>query len=224
LSGNGYAEYTIPSLTQHVIFGLSYGNTGGGYTEIDFAIYADANGPTLHVYENGSFIGSHGAYIVGDVLRIAVEGGVVKYRKNGTLLYTSLVSPTYPLLVDTSMSDENAYIEGAVIGGPWATPGPAGAGAVYSTIAVAVANITLSGAQTIDGQSVIAGDQVLVSAQSTAGDNGVYICAAGAWTKVTGFAATTAAVIIVQKGTLYAETIWLVSALNTVKASGGVWK
>ena len=102
--------------------------------------------------------------------------------------------------------------------------GGGGVGAVYSTTAVATTNIALTGAQTIDGQSVIAGNQVLVSGQTTASENGVYICAAGAWTKVTGFAATTAATIIVQKGTLYAETIWLVSALNTVKASGGVWK
>ena len=47
------------------------------------------------------------------------------------------------------------------------------------------ANITLSGTQTIDGVSVIAGDRVLVKDQSTASQNGVYVCASGAWTRAT---------------------------------------
>lgn len=47
------------------------------------------------------------------------------------------------------------------------------------------ANLTLSGAQTIDGVSVIAGDRVLVKNQSTGANNGIYVCAAGAWTRST---------------------------------------
>lgn len=49
--------------------------------------------------------------------------------------------------------------------------------------AATTANITLSGAQTIDGVSVIAGDRVLVKAQSTGADNGIYVAAAGAWAR-----------------------------------------
>lgn len=45
------------------------------------------------------------------------------------------------------------------------------------------ANITLSGAQTIDGVSVVAGDRVLVKNQSTGADNGIYVCAAGSWSR-----------------------------------------
>ena len=47
------------------------------------------------------------------------------------------------------------------------------------------ANITLSGVQTIDGVSVLAGDRVLVKNQTTGGENGIYVCAAGAWTRAT---------------------------------------
>jgi len=103
-----------------VIFGLSNGNTDENYTDIDFAIYTYKDDGNLYVFENGVTRGSFGSYDVGDVLRVAVEGGVVKYRKNGTLLYTSAVSPTYPLLVDTSLYDVGAYISGAVLGGLWA--------------------------------------------------------------------------------------------------------
>lgn len=44
-------------------------------------------------------------------------------------------------------------------------------------------NITLSGTQTIDGIAVVAGDRVLVKNQTTTANNGIYIVAAGAWTR-----------------------------------------
>lgn len=47
------------------------------------------------------------------------------------------------------------------------------------------ANIALSGAQTIDGVAVIAGDRVLVKNQSTPSENGIYVAAAGAWSRAT---------------------------------------
>lgn len=45
------------------------------------------------------------------------------------------------------------------------------------------ANITLSGAQTIDGVLVVANDRVLVKDQDTASENGIYVAATGAWTR-----------------------------------------
>lgn len=47
------------------------------------------------------------------------------------------------------------------------------------------ANITLSGTQTIDGVAVVAGNRVLVKDQSTASQNGIYVVAAGAWSRST---------------------------------------
>lgn len=56
--------------------------------------------------------------------------------------------------------------------------------AVKRTVrAATTANITLSGVQTIDGVSVVAGDRVLVKNQTAAGANGLYIAATGAWTR-----------------------------------------
>lgn len=45
------------------------------------------------------------------------------------------------------------------------------------------ANITLSGTQTIDGVALSAGQRVLVKNQSTASQNGIYVVAAGAWSR-----------------------------------------
>jgi hypothetical protein len=87
--------------------GLSTVDSDQNYASIGFAIYPAANG-ALNIYESGVHRGAFGTYASGDVLRVAVEGGVVKYRKNGTLLYTSLVTPGYPLLVDTALYENGA--------------------------------------------------------------------------------------------------------------------
>jgi len=52
-----------------------------------------------------------------------------------------------------------------------------------SARAATTGNITLSGTQTIDGVSLIAGDRVLVKNQTTASANGIYVVAAGAWSR-----------------------------------------
>ena len=52
-----------------------------------------------------------------------------------------------------------------------------------SVRAATTANITLSAPQTIDGIAVIAGDRVLVKDQTTQATNGIYVVAAGAWTR-----------------------------------------
>src|SRR6185437_8838020 len=49
----------------------------------------------------------------GDVLRVAVEGGVVKYRKNGTLLRTSTVAPTYPLYAGAALYTNGSTVTNA---------------------------------------------------------------------------------------------------------------
>lgn len=74
------------------------------------------------------------------------------------------------------------------------------------------ANITLSGTQTIDGIAVVAGDRVLVKNQSTASANGIYVVAAGAWTRATdmdNWAEVPGAFTFVEQGTTQADTGWV---------------
>jgi len=58
--------------------------------------------------------------------------------------------------------------------------GPKAACAVATTV-----NITLSGLQTIDSYTTVAGDRVLVKNQSTSSQNGIYIASASSWTRST---------------------------------------
>jgi hypothetical protein len=52
-----------------------------------------------------------------------------------------------------------------------------------SVRAATTANITLSNTQTIDGVALSVGDRVLVKNQNSAAQNGIYVVAAGSWTR-----------------------------------------
>lgn len=74
------------------------------------------------------------------------------------------------------------------------------------------ANITLSGTQTIEGVSLSAGDRVLAKNQSTASQNGIYVVAAGAWSRATDmdvWAEFPGAFFFVEEGSTNAETGWV---------------
>lgn len=75
------------------------------------------------------------------------------------------------------------------------------------------ANITLSGTQTIDGVAVVAGDRVLVKDQTTGSANGIYVVAAGAWTRATDFDASAETLpgsfMFVEEGTTNADSGWV---------------
>jgi hypothetical protein len=114
-AGDGYVEFTVLETNKNRMCGLSNGDSNQNYADIDFAWYAYDDG-TLYVFEGGVNRGNFGSFTTGDRLRVAVEGGVVKYRKNGVLLYTSGTAPTYPLLVDTAFSAMGATVSNAVIG------------------------------------------------------------------------------------------------------------
>lgn len=59
-----------------------------------------------------------------------------------------------------------------------------------SVRAATTANIALSGTQTIDGVAVVAADRVLVKNQSSGAQNGIYVVAAGSWSRATDADAT----------------------------------
>ncbi|KKL68728.1 hypothetical protein LCGC14_2122070, partial [marine sediment metagenome] len=115
-SGDGFVEFTVSETNTYRMLGLSRGDANQHYDDIDFAVYTNASG-TLYVYESGVYRGGFGSYSAGDRLRVAVEAGVVMYSRNGSVFYTSGVTPTYPLLVDTALYNNGATISNAFISG-----------------------------------------------------------------------------------------------------------
>lgn len=78
-----------------------------------------------------------------------------------------------------------------------------------SVRAATTANIaTLSGTMAIDGIALVAGDRVLVKDQTTASQNGIYLVAAGAWTRsldADSWLELTGAYVFAESGTVNAD-------------------
>jgi hypothetical protein len=117
---------------------------------------------------------------------------------------TNLADPTSA----TDAATKN-YVDNAVVGIDWKP----------SVRAIALSNITLSGTQTIDGVSLIAGDRVLVGGQTTGSQDGIYVVAAGGWARSSDCAngsVQNAFAVFVEEGTLYADTGWVLTNNGTV--------
>ena len=97
-----------------------------------------------------------------------------------------------------------------------------------SVIAATTGNITLSGAQTIDGVSIVAGDRVLVKNQSAPAENGIYVAASGAWTRAPDadtWDELRSAFTFVEQGSTLADTGWVctVNAGGTLGTTAVTW-
>lgn len=83
------------------------------------------------------------------------------------------------------------------------------------------ANITLSGAQTIDGITPSTGNRVLVKDQSTAANNGIYVYnASGAWTRATDAdgndEVTTGLMVYVSQGTTNGKKLFRLETVDPI--------
>ena len=125
---------------------------------------------------------------------------------NGNFVYNN-VTDGYASATNDDVLVNKAYVDALTAGLSWKD----------AVRAMSDSNITLSGAQTIDGVSVVAGDRVLVTGQTSAAENGIYVVAAGAWTRATDMdeaAEFDGAAVFVKEGTTYESTGW--TQVNTV--------
>lgn len=92
------------------------------------------------------------------------------------------------------------------------------------------ANISLTGEQTLDGV-LTSNSRVLVRYQTTSAQNGIYVSAAGAWSRaadMNAWSEVPTAFCVVELGTLYANTGWLCTSapggtLGTTAITWGQW-
>lgn len=111
-SGDGAVSFTATETSTIRYVGLSHGNTDTGAVDIDFAIRL---GPGYAEVRENNVYRADTPIAAGDRFKVAVEGGVVKYFKNGVLFYTSAIAPTYPLLVDSSLLSAGATVTNATM-------------------------------------------------------------------------------------------------------------
>ncbi len=115
-SGNGYIQFTVGAQVIFSVVGLSRPNSDTSAQGIDFAFRFSSG--FADVVEAGVYKGGDALYASGDVFRVSVANGQVRYHKNGELLYTSSRPPAYPLLLDVTLGNLGDRINNAVIQAP----------------------------------------------------------------------------------------------------------
>lgn len=113
-SGDGYVEITATETNKKRAFGLTTNTSVTNYPHNAYGIHLSETGQ-ITIHEGIGVYGTFGTYATGDKLRVAIEGGVVKYRKNGTLLRTSTVAPTYPLRAGAALYTNGSTVNNAIL-------------------------------------------------------------------------------------------------------------
>lgn len=131
---------------------------------------------------------------------------------NGKLI-TNLGSPSA-----TTDAANKAYVDNAIVGLSWKAP----------VRVVSVSNRALTGTGTIDGVAIVAGDRVLLTAQTAPAENGIYVVASGAWARATDndtAAEMVNAACFASEGATYADTAWVctTNAPITIGTTGLAW-
>ncbi len=117
---------------------------------------------------------------------------------SGTFDFQSAVLQIAAPVADNQAATK-AYVDGIAQGIHWKD----------SARIATTANITLSGAQTIDGVSVVADDRVLVKNQTSSEENGLYLCKAGSWVRTTDMNESdefSGSAVFVREGTTFADS------------------
>jgi hypothetical protein len=115
-----------------------------------------------------------------------------------TGVFTNIATTTGTITTAPASANDIAnkqYVDFYVAGLSWKQP----------VLTATSANITLSGLQTINAVTLVAGDRVLVKDQTTASQNGIYIASASAWTYAIGaddWAEYVGAIVFVSSGNL----------------------
>jgi hypothetical protein len=159
-----------------------------------------------------------------------IAGSADLIKKDGSVAMTAALSLGGNLLTNLAIPVSNTdaatkgYVDGLI----------QGLDIKNAVKAATTGNITLSATQTIDGVALSAGDRVLVKNQTTASANGIYVVAAGAWTRATDADSSAelhgGTFVFVEQGTANADSGWVVTtdgaitigttAINWVQFSG----
>lgn len=100
--------------------------------------------------------------------------------------------------------DYSVFSEFSKVTNSWALP------SIVAKFVSAETNISLSGISTIDGVAMVNGDKILVTAQTSKVENGLYTIGAGAWARVdlTAGDVPTNTFVYISNGLKFYSTVW----------------
>lgn len=173
--------------------GILYSTTGTG----NLTIATAGQFPTLNQNTTGSAASLTGNITESQVTNLTTDLAALAPKASPT--FTGTV--TVPTPVNGTDATNKTYVDNAVQGLSWKT----------EVRVATTGNVALTGTQTIDGIAVAAGDRVLVRANTTGAENGIYVVAAGAWSRsldADTSAKLVGATVYVAEGTANADTVW----------------
>jgi hypothetical protein len=148
-AGDGYTQFTAGATGPLRIAGLTQSFAISNPATIAWGIRFQ--GTVAEVREGGTYRADT-SFAAGDVFRVAVQSGVVRYSKNGTIFYTSQMAPAYPLVLAAALANMSAGVSSAMISGaaPSGTSGSSTASGSGSGTSASVTwsnpvNVTASG-------------------------------------------------------------------------------
>jgi hypothetical protein len=154
--------------------GFYVGNLIGASTNIAIRTQVTSGTNRWNIYLDGTA----NNYFAGNVW-IGTNTGSFKLDVNGNARFTQDVQFDNHAICDTAPTDANHLANKAYVDSlPSIKRGE-------SVKTIALTNISLSGIQIINDVSLLAGDLILVAGQTIISQNGVYVVAAGAWSRST---------------------------------------
>ena len=223
-STNGNFRYNTTTATFEGYANNAWGAviTGSGVTSISTGTGL-TGGPitstgTISIDVTGVSAATYGSSLVVPVIAVNAQGQITSATNttiNAVTLTTGTISTTPSGSTDIA---NKSYVDTVA----------QGLDTKASVVAGTTVNITLSGTQTVDGVVLVAADRVLVKNQTASADNGLYLCAAGAWTRTTDmntWAQVPGAYVFVETGTTLADTGWVCTsdAGGTIGVTAITW-
>lgn len=111
-SGSGALDFVAPESGSLRFVGLASGGIGTGAGDINFAVRLQSG--VAEIRESGAYK-TEVSFSAGDTFRISVEGGVVRYAKNGAVLYTSTSQATFGVRAHAIFFDMNATVSDVMV-------------------------------------------------------------------------------------------------------------
>ena len=114
---SGGMSFQAGQTDKNIMCGLSSNDPDQDFDTIDFAMACTPTG-VLQAWENGVNVWATGVpYTTNTILSVEINPatGVIEYKKDGVVQYTSLNSPTFPLFVDNSIFQVGAQILDVIV-------------------------------------------------------------------------------------------------------------